>query len=172
MRLFSGEQNLPVSASSMALEGLSYRTIDKDIQEDAFRVDWQGPKAGVQFVSGNGFREDLARYQAVGGVLSMTVKRGDGVADKAIIGMHCESEGDVPGSCRAQVDISTELQGLAAQQWQVLSIDLQCFASKGVQFDQMVMPFELYATGSMSLSFSDISIMPAGDKQATVHCQD
>nr|WP_290444364.1 exo 1,3/1,4-beta-D-glucan glucohydrolase [Pseudoalteromonas sp. XMcav2-N] len=172
MRLFSGEQNLAVAASSMALEGLNYRTIDKDIQEDAFRVDWQGPKAGVQFVSGNGFREDLARYQAAGGVLSMTVKRGEAIADKMFIGMHCESEGDAPGSCRAQVDISAELQGLAAKQWQVLSIDLQCFASQGVKFDQMVMPFELYATGSMSLSFSDISLKPSGNKQATIHCQD
>ncbi|ALU45499.1 glycoside hydrolase family 3 protein [Pseudoalteromonas rubra] len=172
LRLFSGKQNLAVTASSMTLANLSYRTIDKEIQEDAFRLDWQGTKAGVQFVSGNGFREDLARYQAGGGVLSMTVKRGNTVADQAFVGMHCESEGDMPGSCRAQVDIGAELNKLEAQQWQVLSIDLQCFASQGVMFDQMVMPFELSATGSMSLSFSDISIKPAGDKQATIHCQD
>lgn len=172
LRLFSGKQNLAVTASSMTLASLSYRTIDKEIQEDAFRLDWQGTKAGVQFVSGNGFREDLARYQAGGGVLSMTVKRGNTVADQAFVGMHCESEGDMPGSCRAQVDIGAELNKLEAQQWQVLSIDLQCFASLGVMFDQMVMPFELSATGSMSLSFSDISIKPAGDKQATIHCQD
>nr|WP_240650300.1 exo 1,3/1,4-beta-D-glucan glucohydrolase [Pseudoalteromonas rubra] len=172
MRLFSGQQNLAVSASSMALDGLSFRTIDKVIQEDAFRVDWQGPTAGVQFVSGNGFREDLARYQASAGVLSMTIKRGNAVADKAFVGMHCESEGDKPGSCRSDVDITAELQGLTAQQWQTLTIDLQCFASRGVAFDQMVMPFELSAFGNMSLSFSDISIKPAADTQASISCQE
>ncbi|MCG7534057.1 exo 1,3/1,4-beta-D-glucan glucohydrolase [Pseudoalteromonas sp. OOF1S-7] len=172
MRLFSGQQNLAVSASSMALDGLSFRTIDKAIQEDAFRVDWQGPTAGVQFVSGNGFREDLARYQASAGVLSMTIKRGNAVADKTFIGMHCESDGDKPGSCRSDVDITAELQGLTAQQWQTLTIDLQCFARQGVAFDQMVMPFELSASGNMSLSFSDISIKPTGDTHASVSCQE
>jgi beta-glucosidase len=61
MLLVSEQQATEINANSKSLPGISYRTVDKLVQEDSFRLESTGNKnVGVKFISGNGFREDLS----------------------------------------------------------------------------------------------------------------
>lgn len=172
MRLFSGANNQAVMSSSITLSGLEYRTIDRHIQEDAFKLVWNGKEsAGMQFVSKSWFREDLSQLHANDSALVIELMR-DGIADKpVIISSHCESEGDKAGSCRAHVDITEQLNRLPDTQWQPLSIDLNCFAKQGLKYSQIVMPFSISTAGKANLSFSDIHFAPGQGKSATIKCE-
>ena len=172
MRLFSGANNQAVMSSSIALKGLEYRTIDKHIQEDAFKLVWTGQEnAGMEFVSKSWFREDLSMMQAGNAALVIELMR-DGLAEQpVIISSHCESEGDKPGSCRAQVDITEQLNRLPDTQWQNLSIDLNCFAKQGLKYSQVIMPYAISTSGKANLSISDIHFAPEQGKSASIQCE-
>lgn len=172
MRLFSGANNQAVMSSSIALSGLEYRTVDRHIQEDAFKLVWNGQEsAGMQFVSKSWFREDLSQLHASDFALVIELMR-DGIADKpVIISSHCESEGDKAGSCRAQIEITEQINRLPDTQWQPLSIDLNCFAKQGLKYSQVVMPFSISTAGKANLSFSDIHFAPGQGKSATIKCE-
>ena len=42
MQVVSGSESIDISANSHQIEGVKYRTIDKEIQEDAISVETQG----------------------------------------------------------------------------------------------------------------------------------
>ncbi len=159
MFLTSNTQTSELLSNSGALPGATYRTIDKVVQEDAFRLETNGrEKAGVSFSSS--FREDLSFELEQKSALVMTLMRDSDISGAVNIAMSCESEGDVAGSCRAEVDIQQQLKAVPKGEWREVAIDLQCFAKSGVQLDKIVSPFELSTDGVINLSFSDIRFMP------------
>ncbi len=172
MGLFSGEDRQSVISSSVALNGLEYRTIDRHIQEDAFKLFWNGKEnAGMEIVSKNWFREDLSSMQALNAALVFKLMR-DGRAEKPlIISSHCESEGDRQRSCSANVDITEEVNKLPDTQWQELSIDLKCFANQGLIYSQVIMPFAISTSGRATISISDIHFAPNHGNMATISCE-
>ena len=159
MFLTSNTQTSELLSNSGALPGAIYRTIDKVVQEDAFRLETNGrEKAGISFSSS--FREDLSFELEQKSALVMTLMRDSDISGAVNIAMNCESEGDVAGSCRAEVDIQQQLKAIPKGEWREVAIDLQCFAKSGVQLDKIVSPFELSTDGVINLSFSDIRFMP------------
>ena len=159
MFLTSNTQTSELLSNSGALPGATYRTIDKVVQEDAFRLETNGrEKAGISFSSS--FREDLSFELEQKSALVMTLMRDSDISGAVNIAMSCESEGDVAGSCRAEVDIQQQLKAVPKGEWREVAIDLQCFAKSGVQLDKIVSPFELSTDGVINLSFSDIRFMP------------
>lgn len=159
MFLTSNTQTSELLSNSGALPGAIYRTIDKVVQEDAFRLETNGrEKAGISFSSS--FREDLSFELEQKSALVMTLMRDSDISAAVNIAMSCESEGDVAGSCRAEVDIQQQLNAIPKGEWREVAIDLQCFAKSGVQLDKIVSPFELSTDGVINLSFSDIRFMP------------
>jgi len=159
MFLTSSLQASELLSNSAMLPGIVYRTIDKVVQEDAFRFETDGSaKAGIIFSSS--FREDLSFELEQKSSLVMTIKH-DGAFNKTankpvFVEMHCESEGDAMGSCRAAVNIEKQLKALPAGQWQDIAIDLRCFAKQGIQMDKIVSPFALYTAGTAKISVSNI----------------
>lgn len=159
MFLTSASQASELLSNSGALPGAAYRTVDKVVQEDAFRLETNGSEnAGISFSSS--FREDLSFELEQKSALVMTLKRDSDVLEAVNIAMSCESEGDVAGSCRAEVDIQQQLKAIPKGQWREIAIDLQCFVEAGVQLDKIVSPFALSTHGAVKLSFSDIRFMP------------
>ncbi|WP_342766950.1 putative glycoside hydrolase [Candidatus Colwellia aromaticivorans] len=76
MLLFSQQQVAEIESSSESLSGIFYRTVDKLIQEDSFRIQTTGTAiTGVKFVNSNGFREDLSAELENNAALTFTVKR-------------------------------------------------------------------------------------------------
>jgi len=166
MFLASNQQSSELTSNSVALAGVAYRTVDKVVQEDAFRIETKGnERAGITFSSS--FREDLSFELVQKSALVMTVKRQGTINKPVDIEMHCESLGDALGSCRASIDITNQLKAIPEGQWQEVAIDLQCFADKGVQMDKVVSPFGLYTSGNIKLSISDIRF--AGDTKVSAN---
>lgn len=171
--LYSGDESLTVSASTHIVGALTYRTVDKVVQEDARKVTFDGSEfAAMRFASKSFFREDLSAQLLKQGALSFNVSRHSDITQPVTVGMNCEGEGDAPGSCSTQLDISEQLKAMPADTWTNVSIDLQCFVDEGIDFTGLVVPFELGSAGKASLSVADIQFTPGAAKSASISCQD
>ncbi|MFA3791306.1 exo 1,3/1,4-beta-D-glucan glucohydrolase [Aliiglaciecola sp. SL4] len=171
MHLFSGEQEIAVDTNSHQLNGLTFRTVDRLVQEDSFSMKLDGKQlSGVKIVSESHFKEDLNRDLLAGSTLSMLIKVSSKPSGNVYIAMNCESFGDDAGSCSAKLDITTFINALPINQWQSLNLDLQCFADMGIKFQSLVSPFSLESAGSMEVSLSQIGFIPKTADNATVSC--
>lgn len=169
--LYSGDASLEVNASTHKVGAISYRTVDKEVQEDARKVTFDGSTfAAMRFASKSFFREDLSAQLMLDSALTMSVNRHSDITTPLTIGMNCEGEGDAPGSCSTQIDISEQLNALPIDIWSTLSVDLQCFANQGIDFSGLVVPFEIGTAGSASISLADIQFTPGRAATAEVAC--
>jgi len=171
--LYSGDESLTVSASTHSVGALTYRTVDKVVQEDARKVTFDGSEfAAMRFASKSFFREDLSAQLLTQGALSFNVSRHSDITQPVTVGMNCEGEGDAPGSCSTQLDISEQLKAMPVDTWTNVSIDLQCFVDEGIDFTGLVVPFELGSAGKASLSVADIQFTPGAAESASISCQE
>ena len=172
MNLISGNSMKEVTASSMNLNSVSYRTIDRKVQEDSLLLETDGKAlAGLRMVSKSHFREDLSTDLQVKSSLSFMYRVDAKPTEKVAVSMNCEGTGDAPGSCQSSIDVTSQLQNAEAEQWQTMSIDIQCFADKGIKFDQIVRPFEIATKGKVTLGLADVKFVPNSAEQATISCQ-
>ena len=171
--LYSGDDSLAVNASTHTVGALTYRTVDKEVQEDARKITFDGSEfAAMRFASKSFFREDLSAQLLTEGALSFNVSRHSDITQPVTVGMNCEGEGDTAGSCSTQIDISEQLKAIPADTWTNVSIDLQCFVDEGIDFTGLVVPFELGSAGQASLSVADIQFTPDSAKSASIICQE
>ncbi|MEP0354653.1 exo 1,3/1,4-beta-D-glucan glucohydrolase [Paraglaciecola sp.] len=172
MHLFTGDEEILVSANSHQIEGLAYRTVDREVQEDSFSIKLDGNElAGVRIRSKSSFREDITKDLLLQSSLSMLVKLDSKPADKVYVAMNCEAFSEEKGSCRTQLDITESVSTLPLDEWSSLSFDLKCFADKGIKFEKIVSPFSLESEGALQISVSDINLVPQTAKDATISCQ-
>ncbi|MFT6900911.1 MAG: beta-glucosidase [Colwellia sp.] len=171
MLLVSEQQATEINANSKSLPGISYRTVDKLVQEDSFRLESTGNKnVGVKFISGNGFREDLSSELERNATLTFTVLRDSNIVQPVYVSMNCETIGDTQSSCQARIDIQKELASLPLGEWQDISISLHCFADKGVQLSKVAMPFELRTQGMVNLSINHIRLTTSKVENTVSNC--
>jgi beta-glucosidase len=172
MRLTSNKEEVTISSSAQALPGINYRTVDKIIQEDAFKLTIDGAiNAGIKFISANGFREDISAEQENKSTLIITLKRQETAKGPVLLSMNCESLSDREGSCRADLDITKALNKTPKNEWVDFSVDLNCFALHGMQFDKIVVPAELRSKAALSLSISNIHFEANSAATAHVRCE-
>ncbi|MFQ3338193.1 MAG: beta-glucosidase [Colwellia sp.] len=171
MRLFSQQQEIEIESSSQSLPGILYRTVDKEIQEDSFRLQTTGvTSSGIKFVSSNGFREDLSAELENNAALTFTVKRDSEVNSPVFITMNCATIGDTQSSCQGSYNIQTQLTEVPLGVWHNMSISLRCFAEKGVQLNKVAVPFELRTSGAINLSINHIRLVPSNDENSAINC--
>ena len=171
IRLFSQQQEREIESSSQSLPGILYRTVDKEIQEDSFRLQTTGvASSGIKFVSSNGFREDLSAELENNAALTFTVKRDSDVNSPVFITMNCATIGDTQSSCQGSYNIQTQLTEVPLGVWHNMSISLRCFAEKGVQLNKVAVPFELSTSGAINLSINHIRLVPSNDESSAVNC--
>ena len=171
--LNQGGQDLFIVASTAELPNVSYRTTDREVQEDAFRLTVKDATeaAGIKIAAKSFFREDLSNELLKKSAISFLVKTESELTGTVALNMSCESEGDAPGSCRGTVDLTEQLKAQPQGEYQRVTVDLQCFANQGVDFSGLVIPFNLVATGSATMSVSDIKFEFDAADSATVSCQ-
>jgi len=169
MWLFSDNEQLEVNSNALKLAGLSYRTIDKVVQEDAISLDFAGDKdSGLRIASKSSFREDLRSELENKAALTFEIKVSQTPTKAVYLSTRCDGEGD----CGAKLDITNQIKHVFdIKKWQSLSIDLQCFADKGMKMADLVVPFELKTDGALSLSLTNIQIEPNKAKTADISCQ-
>ncbi|MBB1504153.1 glycoside hydrolase family 3 protein [Pseudoalteromonas sp. SG41-1] len=166
-RLFlkSAQQQVQVASNSVELAGISYRTEDKNIQEDAMAFVFTGIGLTTAEINSN-FTEDKVAYIEANSALSFDYKINSEFAAPLFVAMSCEH------GCGGRVDISAELKKATLNRWQTFSIDLTCFTEQGVDFSRVISPFSLQSTGNGSVSVANINFVPEGSKQATIICPD
>lgn len=165
--LFSGEKQIEVSSNAQELHALNYRTVDKVVQEDAFKISLDGSvNSGVKIMSKGGFREDLRGVLESESILQFSVKLGDRPSAKVMLSMVCEGEGE----CGFSQDITQLLSSLSVSEWHTVSIDLSCFKKGGMNFGDATVPFELSSAGQLDISLADIALVPRHNNKSSISC--
>lgn len=169
--LTSGEKVSRIESNSALLPGISYRTVDKNVQEDAFRIQLTGDnEGGVKFSTLDGQIADLAMTPIISTALVFTVKRESDIATAVMLSMFCGKTTAEQQHCQASVDITKQLLALPKDEWHELSVGLSCFDKAGVQFDKLTTAFSLTTTSDMALSISDIYFSTNAANTATIQC--
>jgi len=165
LNIISGEQAIGVSSSLVALPGITLRTMDKDVQEDARTLTFTGKEsASVRLQST--FVEDLRQYIENDSALTVLVRKGQEFSESVILEMHCDE-----ADCQKSVDISAVMKGFTIHEWQELSVDLNCFVKQGVNFGRVTVPFGLTTVGQGVVSFSTLKLQANKAQNATINCQ-
>ena len=165
-RLFlnSNNQQHQVASNSVKLGGITYRTEDKAIQEDAMAFNFTGSSTSYIEINSN-FTEDKVAYIEANSALSFSYKINTMPTEQVQLGMKCEQ------GCGGELNITNELKNSALNTWQTMSVDLTCFAKKGVDFARVTSPFIIKTAGELSVSVADISFKPQSANSATVKCE-
>lgn len=171
LTLISGDASLAVNASTHKMAGVSYRTIDRLVQEDSMQINIAGGvKAGVRISSESHFREDLSAHAKQNGNLTFLLKVDKMAAAPVNLRVNCEGFGDEQGSCDTSLDISKTLAGLTLGEWQTVTIPLHCLESQGIKFGGIVIPFEITSAGQFQFGISDIAYTAATESSTTLSC--
>ena len=165
-RLFlnSNNQQHQVASNSVKLGGITYRTEDKTIQEDSMTFNFTGSSTSYIEINSN-FTEDKVAYIEANSALSFSYKINTMPTEQVQLGMKCEQ------GCGGELNITNELKNSALNTWQTMSVDLTCFAKKGVDFARVTSPFIIKTAGEFSVSVADIGFEPQNAKSATVKCE-
>ncbi|MBU2871135.1 exo 1,3/1,4-beta-D-glucan glucohydrolase [Colwellia sp. E2M01] len=153
-------------------KALYIRTIDRNVQEDARKVIFNGTEKGqVAFNSNHGI--NLMPYHKLASVLELKIRLPDGynaVTEKPVyISMNCD--GDCQKDNTGQIDISHTLSTMAANQWQTVNIDLQCFEKEGVDLTNITSPFSLATESVLAIDFMDIFIKKKTPDAINISCE-
>ena len=171
--LVSGETEQLISSNTVSLPAAEYRTSDRVVQEDAFIFTAKGntaTTAGIKIASESLFQEDMFSSLQSGSYINFDVNIKQVPSTNVLLSMNCEGFGDESGSCQESIDITKLLNEAEINQWQTLSIDLQCFANQGINFGQMVSPFGLSTKGSLSLGIANIIMATPETGQLSMAC--
>jgi beta-glucosidase len=165
MSIGSNNEHLAVTSSVLQGETVYLRTVDKVVQEDARRVEFNGKGLGYINFRSN-FPRDLRAAVESNSVLSFALKVDSDISDDVYIAMGCDT------NCGKPLNITETLAALPKSQWQTVSIDLKCFSNSGVDFAKINSPFSLSTEGQLTVSIADIEMLPLDDnEQAMIQCQ-
>ena len=161
--LKSGDELLDVSSSTHEFGAIKYRTEDKVVQEDARQFNFNGSeKASAEIVTS--FAEDTITYVEANGVISFDIKLNQALGNELSLAM-CS------GECGESINLANVVDSSLLSKWQSVSIDLKCYADKGVNFASLTSPFSLRSSGKASVSVSDIKFVPNKADEATLKCK-
>jgi len=160
--LKSGEQQKTVASSRESLGAVSIQTFDKEVQEDARAIRFNGQAmAGVNLAAA--FPSDLRSYVENNGQLQMQIKVDKAASSPLWIAMGCGE------SCQGKFDITDNLE--QSGQWQTLNINLRCFADQGVDLAQVFSPWQLSTQGDWHVSIAKLAITANTAEQGSVTCK-
>ena len=160
--LKSGEQQKTVASSRESLGAVSIQTFDKEVQEDARAIRFNGQAlAGINLAAA--FPSDLRSYVETSGQLQMQIKVDKAATSPLWVGMGCGE------SCQGEFNIADQLE--QSGQWQTLNINLSCFAEQGVDLAYVFSPWQLSTQGDWHVSIAKLAITANPVEQGSVTCK-
>lgn len=159
-------QQQAIRSNTVILDGVKFRTIDRNVQEDAFNLQFTGTHTG-SFVVNSPFREDLRGIANDEAMLLITARLNQPVTNAVWLGVNCTSG---LAGCTSKVNIADTLAQLPANKWQTLAVPLACFASRGLNLAEIFSPFALQSSGALNIDISHISI-GSGSANNQVNCR-
>jgi len=171
--LTSENQAAAIVSKSIALPGINFRTVDKQVQEDAFRIELDGSKyAGVQFNHKAKDSDRLSSGLITHSRLLLNIKRDSEVISPVYIALNCDANLAGTAGCVMQRDISKNLALLPKGQWSDLSIDARCFSNNEVLLSENITAFKLSTAAMLDLSISDIYFVPNSQQNTDISCDE
>jgi len=172
--LYSGVQTKAVNANAHKLSGVKYRTVDKRVQEDAFKITVKSPvnkdvavQSGVRIKSSDNSAIDLAINKLGLSVVQFDIKLSKKPSGDVTLSMACSGD----NACGYSQSISKLLNNVALNEWQTIAIDLACFSNNGMDFSQTTTPFELSSSQALEISVSNIQFTAEKPEQHFLSCQ-
>ena len=160
IRLTSNGTTSQMVSNSLTAGSISARTTDRNVQEDALQVDWDGSSPGKVSL-GSDFPEDLRSF-----VENRSSVAFDVVRLKPVTGTITAAVG------KGKVDITKTVRELSSDEWKTLSIDLRCFAKAGSDMGNIFSVFTLETDVEFSMQFGEVWLKPYSTAAADVVCRD
>ncbi|WOH39629.1 exo 1,3/1,4-beta-D-glucan glucohydrolase [Thalassotalea fonticola] len=165
MSISSGGESELVTSSIVEMPAIKLKTMDKSVQEDARTITFTGNGKGEVGLKSN-FVEDLRSYAENSATITFSLRKDkeQSTTAKVMLEMHCEKD------CLGTVDISRKIADMPVNEWQELSVDLNCFIESGANMARINKVFVLSSNDEITLSFADIKLRPKSAEQASISC--
>ncbi|MBY6213050.1 glycoside hydrolase family 3 C-terminal domain-containing protein [Microbulbifer agarilyticus] len=150
-----------IASSVSELNGIRVQSVDRNVQEDSRRLQWNGQGNAIAGFFANQ-RTDLSGFVSNQGALIFDVKVDAAPSDAVILGMNCGMD------CGAEQPITDLLKGAAQGEWQTLAVDLKCLAEAGGKMDLVLSPFYVRTAGELDMTVHNVRIAQTG--AAKVSC--
>lgn len=140
----------PVTVSAASFGSITFRTVDRFIQEDSLQFTWNGKmQSSAGFVSKKPENfSSVPEYAA----LVFDVKVNQQPTAEFKLGMSCGE------NCSTEKSLNAQLQKIPQGQWQSVSVALSCFTKSGVKLNSLLSPFYLMTSGEASVAVNHIRI--------------
>jgi beta-glucosidase len=135
--------------------------VDRDVQEDARRVVWNGTGLGMVALATRD-RQVLIDYLHEDGALIFDLKVDQAPTADVILRLGCGP------SCNSDLAVTEEITAIVNQGWQTLTIDLKRFPDVGSDFGLVLPPeeffhlvlepFGLVTSGELDITFANVRI--------------
>ena len=139
--------------SSGENNNLVLSSIDKVSQEDARQLQWLGLEPATVYLEAKS-PQDLSIFGERKGRLEFSLKVDEYPTDSVALGMDCG-----PG-CGVAVPARHILQAQPINQWQTVSLELDCLLQGGLNLSQVMRPFSLSTKGALKLAIANVKIIP------------
>ncbi len=139
------------TANTVSVSGLSFRTIDWQVQEDAIALSWDGSQiAGLSIESP--FPEDFRRFDLEQLMLEFDL-RVDQVGDTPLlVGANCR------GACAHGFNLKSLIDEDTIGNWQHIAVPYRCVLQNKEQLSEMYSPFQLWSAGSWQIQLAHIRL--------------
>lgn len=167
-----GFQNdrVPMNSNTVKTSSLTIQAVDRDMQEDARRVVWNGAGNGQVAFSVNN-RQDFINYVKADSALVFDIKVDTAPSATTYLRLGCGSY------CASDIDLTEKLKSFAGQGWQTVTVGLNCFPDSGAHFGvaqppseywtQVLQPFSLITSGTLDISFAKVRVVKGAAKDVT-----
>jgi beta-glucosidase len=164
-----GYQNdiVPMNSNTVKASSLMIQAVDRDMQEDARRVQWNGAGSG-QVALSVANRQDFINYYTSDSALVFDIKVDAAPSAVAYLRLGCGSY------CASDIDLSEKLKGFAGQGWQTVTVPFSCYPKSGANFGvtqppeeywtQVLQPFSLITNGTLDITFSNVKVVKGAGK--------
>lgn len=167
MTITDSDSSSVMTSSIIENKAVYLRSIDRNIQEDARSVIFNGKENGqVAFDSNHAI--DLSRYKKSDLVLEVTVRLPEGfkpsINKPVYLSMGCGDD------CQGKVNITQALLALKVKEWSTLNIGLQCFEKNGSNLTKVTQPFALSTASKLTIDFMNVVIKKKGIEAVNIFC--
>ena len=163
LALVSNGQAAAVMSNTLALPSISYRTYDRNVQEDSFQLTFNGTGTGAVLFNAPK-AVDLSAV-ATDKAISMWVNLVTKPNGAVNVGINCEND----SNCASNVDISSALNAIELNTWSQVSVATSCFTQAGEDLSAITNAFSLSSAASVNIILSEIGYTDVSAN--TITCQ-
>lgn len=138
-----------MSNSTLDVGAFKLRTMDRNIQEDAILLEWQGSAEAAFSITAE-FPDDLRSFTENKAALVFDIQKYSDSIDSMFVSMNCA------GACEGKIKIDELLKDLPKNEWKNIAIDLACFTQAGTNMENVNSPFTLSSDKANSLAISEV----------------